>query len=516
MTFRETTSPSKDTLTPSPILAAQELDADLLHAIPIHERQRIVSGMRWTVWLAVLGAPFGYVTSLILARASPEALGTYGLLLVYIQLVQTWLYLGGDAVVITFLPRLRQSDKLSFLCSYFLIILAALVPWWIAGSLWPRTLHYVFGNRDSKQVQLLILYLSPICIAFCFLLATLKARLEMKWAQGLFRFVTFGSLLAYGTMFVTARHLLVAFYSEIIWAVYFGFVGLATTIAFWKLWRLAAGRLNWRAVRYFLPNGFWRYLLPLQISSAISMAAGSIDYLLVLNFGGLTTLGRYLAIAMISDLMRVLNNVLLDTLLPALTNLLATDNAKGATQFFRVTLRIVFAANAALGCALILLVHPILRVLGPQYAELGTPMILLTSFATLAAPGAIGGTLLSAVGKQHRATWLSLARLGLSAGLFLILWRPYGLLGAVIASGAALLAYCIGLPAAAKFGVPIKFSISMHYIQFAFVIASAAAVSGSIGPFGVGVAAALWLIAMGLFFVVSRYSYAECRNMAQY
>lgn len=496
--------------------ANQPRSPSTLDAVPLHDRQRIVSGMRWTVWLAVLGAPFGYATSLILARVSPEALGTYGLLLVYIQLVQTWLYLGGDAVIINFIPRLDHDEKFSFLCSYFAIILASLVPWWIAASLWPDILHYVLGNSQPVHLQLLILYLAPICILFFFLLAILKAKLEMKWAQGLFRVVTIGSLLTYCVLFVTAPHLLKASYAELIWAVYIGLLGLAIILAVWKLLSFVKSRLHWRATRFFLPKGFWRYLLPFQMGSAISMAAGRIDYLLVLNFGGLKTLGKYMAVLMIADFMRASNNLLIDTLLPALTNLQASDNVEGATQVFAVTLRILYVANVALGCALIFLVEPILRVLGPQYSGLETPMILLACFVTLASPGTIGGTLLASVGKQSRATWLGLLRLGVSVGLFTILWPRLHLLGAVLASGFALLVFCLALPLAAKFDIPIKFTMRKEYVRFAVVVISAAAVSHYLGPFGIGMACLLWLAALGIFLVIARYDYAECKALAQY
>lgn len=490
--------------------------ASLLDAVPLRERQRIVSGMRWTVWLAVIGGPFGYATSLILGRVSPEALGTYGLLLVYIQLVQTWLYLGGDAVIINFIPRVEHARRLSFLFSYLLVILTALMPWWAVATIWPRSLHYLFGDREGVRLQLLLLYLAPVCILFFFLLATLKARLEMKWSQGLFRVVTIGSLLTYGTLFLTARHLLATHYEIIIWAVYFAFIAISILLAITKLLRIIHWRIKWLTIRFFLPKGFWHYVLPLQLSSALSMAAGRIDYILVLNLGGLTTLGKYLAVAMIADFMRVMNNLLVDTLLPALTNLLASDNVEGATQIFAVTMRIMAIANIAMGCALIFFVFPIVKLLGPQYIGLTTPMILMACFATLAAPGAISGTLLASVGKQYRVTWLSILRLAISTTTFFALWPHFRLLGAVLASGSALLIFSLALPVSAKFGVPITFSLRSQYVRFALVVVSAAVISECFGPFGLGIATLLWLVAVGVFLAVARYNYAECKHLAQY
>ena len=61
---------------------------EAMAAVPAYQRERIISGMRWTLWLSVLAAPFSYGTTIILARAGPEVVGTYGLLLLYITIVR--------------------------------------------------------------------------------------------------------------------------------------------------------------------------------------------------------------------------------------------------------------------------------------------------------------------------------------------------------------------------------------------------------------------------------------------
>jgi len=77
-----------------------------LASVPPAERKQIISGMRWSVWLSVLAAPFSYGTTILLGRAGPEVLGAYGLLLIYIGVASSLLYLGGDAVTIKFVPQL--------------------------------------------------------------------------------------------------------------------------------------------------------------------------------------------------------------------------------------------------------------------------------------------------------------------------------------------------------------------------------------------------------------------------
>jgi hypothetical protein len=58
--------------------------AEVLNGIPERQRHHMISGMRWTLWLSILSAPCGYISTLLLARVDPAVVGTYGVLSLYI------------------------------------------------------------------------------------------------------------------------------------------------------------------------------------------------------------------------------------------------------------------------------------------------------------------------------------------------------------------------------------------------------------------------------------------------
>jgi len=89
--------------------------------------------MRWTLWLSVLSAPCGYITTVLLARVDPAVVGTYGLLSLYIGLTSIFLFFGGNGVAIKFLPEVPAEKRLAFLISYFLVILVATLPYQIVA-----------------------------------------------------------------------------------------------------------------------------------------------------------------------------------------------------------------------------------------------------------------------------------------------------------------------------------------------------------------------------------------------
>ncbi|MDE3179189.1 MAG: hypothetical protein KGM47_05955, partial [Acidobacteriota bacterium] len=371
-----------------------------LAAVPEHQRRRIVTGMRWTFWLSALSAPFGYGTSALLARTGPEVIGTYGLLMVYITLVAAIFYLGGDAAVIKYVPEITPEQRPSFLSSYLLVICLGLLPWLALVSLWPRGLHYLFGSQGGAPFQILLLTLSPIYIVFCLVAAALKGMLEMAWAQGLLRVVTAGSFIIYSILFFFDRTLLVSHYTVLIWAVYLGLVAIGAAVGLQHLRKLEGWKSSWRKVKFFLPPGFGRYVFSLEQSSALGFLMNRLDFILVLNFAGLALLGEYVAVYTVAQIIQVVNTYFVDALLPSLTNVLAHRNFDAASQIYQVNLRILFVVDMMLTCGLVFFIGPIVAVMGDAYVSITSLFVLLVLFFGLAAPGAIGSTAMTSVGKQ--------------------------------------------------------------------------------------------------------------------
>ncbi len=495
---------------------AERLSAttELLAEVPAQQREGIVSGMRWAVWLAALAVPFSYGTTALLARTSPEAIGTYGLLTVYLGLVTAFFYLGGDTVVVKFVPELEAEERLSFLISYFAVICAALLPWLAAAALWPGPLRYLFGQGSSARFQLLILCLSPIYILFCVVAAALKGMLEIRSAQLLLRLLTVGSFLIYAALFFGVRTVLATHYTTLIWAIYLGLVVVATALGLRRLLRLhgwEAGRK--RTLHFFLPGGFWRYMLSNQQVSMVSFFIQRLDYVFLLNLAGLATLGKYVAITAIAAMIPMVNRYFLEALLPSLTNLAASRNPAAASEVFSLHLRILFLVNTVTTCGLMLLVDPLTTLLGSTYTPLRSLLVLLVLLVGLSEPGAVGGALLAAAGKLQRAVWIRVGQVGLFTVLLLGLWWRWQLLGAVLACGISTLISNACLLMVAKRSSPVRFSAGKDYVDFAVVASVIAAVACGAKPLGLSAALLLWTAAATLFLWLARYQAAECMRL---
>jgi ribosomal protein S18 acetylase RimI-like enzyme len=277
--------------------------------------------------------------------------------------------------------------------------------------------------------------------------------------------------------------------------------------------RLEGWRCAWGSLRLFLPRGFWKYTFSLEQMSAINFLAQRLDLILVLNFGGLAVLGKYVAIITLAEIIRAANRFFLDTLLPSLTNLLASRNLPAASEVFSMNLRILFAVNVAAACALTLLVGPITTLLGPQYGSMRTAFVVMIVCFGLSATGGMGGTLLTSAGKQQRAVWVGLGQLGLYAVLFFNLWPRWQLLGAVAAYGVSLLVANIALLAVAKRSTHIQFSAGADYLRATAIVLVTATASLLWRPSSIALALVAWVGSVGLFLVLAGYGIEECTQL---
>ena len=477
--------------------------------VPASLRVGIVSGMRWTLWLSMLSLPLGYATTVLLARVSPEAIGTYGLLTVYISLTSVFFFLGGNAVSIKFFPELSPDKRLAFLISYSLIIVAATLPYQIAGSLWPSALRYLLGTGAGAPFQVLILWLAPIYVGYSLVLSALKGMMEIKWAQILARMVTVGSFAIYATLFSARRQLLATYYTQLIWGVYLGLALLATALAIRQVTVLNNWKWPGSNVCFFLPDGFWSFTLGLQASSVLGFLSTRLDYILILNAGGLGVLGRYVALMTLVSAASVFATFILDSFLPSLTTTLALGDFDACRHTTEVYLRIMLPCSLAAACLVLFFAHPLVRLLGGRYQSLVGLTLIAVPFVAVQVVNWFIGTLLSAIGQPHQDAVAKTLRTAVFCTSFWILWTRFNLLGAVCAWALGEVCYQgVGLCLLLR-KIPFKLSLLKTYVPFLIVTFSAALGARLFGNHGLILSSAGWLASILCFGLMAKFTLRE-------
>ena len=417
--------------------------AEIMAGASPEMRHSILSGMRWTFWLSAVSVPFSFVTGILLARVGPEVIGTFGLLQIYIGVIACFFFLGGNAVAIKFLPELKGNERFSFLASYFAIICIALVPWLIAVTIWPQGLRYLFGKGNTGAFWVFFLYLTPTYVIYSLSLASLKGMLQIKWAQGLDRLVTVGSFSVYVILFFAARAFFAVHYRSLILGTYLILVVSIGILALRRFFRLNHWRENWRPLRFFLPGGFWKYTLGLQAGSLLGFFTSRLDYLFLLYAGGVTLLGRYVALMSLFYPISKVASFALDSLLPSLTNTLAKKDYVSSRELTETYIRIMVPSALIVAGFMVFFAKAVVLLLGPRYRSLEQLIWVGAPFAVVAAMNWFTGIMLSACGRPDCDAYTKILRLGLFVALFWPMYHRYALLGAVLTWGVCQVFYHI-------------------------------------------------------------------------
>jgi O-antigen/teichoic acid export membrane protein len=375
----------------------------------------------------------------------------------------------------------------------------------------PTLLRLILGHHVDDRINFLLICLAPILIVFQMVVACLKGMLEIRLSQTLAKLLIIGSLLAYGAVLLFAHRLMVSEPQGIIWGIYIAFAAMLSIYGIVRICRLC-GAQN---LRFYLPRGFWRYSFDSQMVSTISFLAGRLDYLLILNFGGLVNLGRYVAILSIATAAPLLTGFFLDTLLPSLTNMVAGRNSAGAAQVFVMHMRILFLVNVGATCAMMVLAEHFLYLIGAPYAKLQYLIVVSVLLRGIATPGPAGGTLLASVGRQRLAVWIGGLQIVVFSGLFFLLWHRWALVGVVIADGLAAIVHGSVLMTIARSASGIYPSITRNWLRAAIVQVGVGGIVLLGMPLGIVSACLLWLVGMSIFFCILDYDLSEFRDLVR-
>ena len=478
--------------------------------VPTHQRHRVISGMRWSLWLSALAVPFSAAISLLLARVGPETIGVYGLLGVYIGIITAFVYFGGDTVIVHFVPECNPLERACFLLSYTTLVAFLLILWLTIAYCFPAVLHLILGKAAPDSYQLLLLGLAPLTIAYGMVIAALKGMLEIRFSQILSKMLPVLSLLIYGSVYVWDRKLLSSHPGLFVWGTYFLLIAFLTVVGAFRLIRLC----DLRRLRFDLPRDFWRYAFTTHQVGVFNFLTARLDYILILDLGGLAIMGQYVAVMSVAATVILIHNFFMDTLLPSLSNMVATRNDTGAAQVFTMHMRILFLITTTVGSAIMLLGAPITDILGSQYHSIREPIVLMTMFLGISAPGIQGGTILACIGRQLRGVWAGGLHLVLFTGLFFALWKPWGLTGAVCAYGVANLVGKASLMVIALRSTRIFPSMAGLWLRAALVQVIVCLISISDAP-GLFAGGAIWVTATAVFLWLSDYGPAEIEGFGR-
>ncbi len=339
--------------------------------------ERALSGIRWSIVLSLLAMPLSYLTNVLLGQISPEALGAYGSIALFVSLVDSFFLLGGRQTLIRFLPELPSEKQLPFLLANLVLIAGTSL---VCGTLLflnPALVSGGLGEEFSPGLGVVLVLLVLCVILFNVCLGLLQARMEIRWtalAERMIVVVNFGGAVV---LFLFSRADAFKFFLPILAGIFL--TSYATPVVA-SVGHLKRALPPWpRSPRLYLPRGYASFVLWAEVGVASYFIQDRLDQVLVLAHFNLAQLGLYRASLVTAQLVRWLPLALSPTLLPTFVNLLAIGDHTALGRAYERLMRYGTLATSLIALTLILFAGSVLSLFGRDYASGSLTLVILSA-----------------------------------------------------------------------------------------------------------------------------------------
>ncbi len=475
--------------------------------------RRIARNIAGSFIISVATIPFGYLITLILARVSPEAVGTYSLLGIYLGVISSVLYFGGGTVTIHFMAELSRGKRLPFFVSYYALSLVVTGLTAVLLILVPALASFLFGSRADIGLPLLLLVCAPLPLFYFASLATLRGLMAVTVAQTLMRSLTIGACLVYGYVVLFHRDVFEREYTKIVIIPYFAILLILSILAFRRVLREMGATVS--GLAFYLPPGFWSFALAVQAASMLALMHRKIDQIVLVWALGLSQLGIYFVLVQLAEASVLLNMFFLDGVFPAMVNLRVRQRFDKIAELYQSTARHLLLISSSMTFLIIALAGPVLSIFGSQYAASRDALLLFLLFTSIDSLGPLNHNLL--IGMKEVNTWVVIQFIRVSTFLSLFaLWGDrYGLVGIVAARGlawclAGALAYWVVLrKMPTKLRIPRQFFLHVGISVTLVLLGYLRPETGWAWIWGI----VLYLVALAAFLVFGGYKFSEFKQL---
>ncbi len=408
-------------------------------------KQKSISGAKWSIIFSVISLPLAYGTNIILGRIGPGVLGTYGVIIIFVSMVTTFILFGGETVLVKYLPEVGNPRQMSLIIGYLALSIAIATPFMLGLYFYPQVINFLLQNEIEPNLLRYLLLLIPVIILQHIVIFSLNGLMEIKLSVLSQRILTFGNFCVFSLFFLFSKNFFTSNYQSIIWITYSGLL-LLTTIAaiFFLIKRLQEIKVKWE-LKPYLPKGFWRFALFIHASTLLTFAYDKTDQVFVLNYLSISELGLYLAVLQTAMFIRLTPQILGQVMLPTFSNLLAMHEIKMIQKGYNTVAKYNVLVSVPIALVCIFFSHQILAMFGPKFEGSHKVLVILSFFFGLGTMGQVNASLIMARGKTGLYFLNSSIQIGFQVIATLLLVQNFGSFGVAIAKGGGLLLAEIGL-----------------------------------------------------------------------
>lgn len=447
-------------------------------------KRRAIKSAKWMVITSVISMLSSYVTNIILGNISPEVLGTYSAINVFISSLTTFVGFGGAIVLSNFIPKTESSEeKTRLLYTYTALSFALYGVLTAAILLFPELNMLLCGGLTGVPQYIALFVLAPIFVIKTVLSYLLVGLLEARMSNimtKLFTFIlaiTLVILLILNPALIEKHLAIVVFLTAILGNLLAIILGFA---------HIKKEKVLVKTSGFYVPSGFWEFCFLTFLGAIISFLYRNADKMFLISLGDMGQLGYYQAIISVLTLVEFVPQLLGNVTIPFFSNLIKMGDSKEIEESYERIEKYMLFFLISCVLAVIALSDIILGMFGPDYIDYkylliilvcakciscldftNTPMLIVLEKNRIRILNGVGQILI-----QFAITYLTIDKLGI---LGVVLGRVIGICIAQIVAHLIVRyqsgynfrlskAYYAGILCAVAIGV-IELQIDMHAVM---------------------------------------------------
>lgn len=395
-------------------------------------------GIKWIFVLTSLSIPIQFLISIILGRISPEALGKYALVDLFLSIILTFFLFGGETVLIRFIPDIKEQDKKNFIITYTGIVL--IIYFVITGLVYIFNIstEVLFGVILPSQYIGILVLLGLIYLIYFVLIGSLKGMLDLK-ASAILQKIPILLYLFYFALMIS----IIKYENEWSMIIYGSFlvILISLIITLIHMFKLnETGFFSKGKFKITIPREFWKYSLFVHLSTISIFFYEKIDQLIILNKFDLKVLGIYYACYKIAQFIKFMPKIINDALLPAFSSFLTHDSKEDLMQYYSNSIKYNALFATLFSIVLVLLSKEVLIIYGNEFLDYSWLVVGLALIFTMGVPGQINSNLINVEGKSHYFFAISIFTIIIQFTILFFAVDKVGLISIIISKFFAVLA----------------------------------------------------------------------------
>lgn len=469
-------------------------------------------GRRGAVWVTLTSAIamlLAYYRNWILGRfgSDGDIIGQFALILLFIQIVTTFVLFGGTTVTTNYLPKIRANrDKSAFIFSYTILSLFLSLCFVALLHLFPGLMILLLKQPVDSTTLNIFSITAPMVVLAQMVTYALVGLTEFRLSSLLNQVQLAAVCCISSIAFFLFREFFLANALSILTITVCG----ASTFVILVGGYYVSKRLSSFCYRLFLPVGFWSFSSFVHLNTIITFAYLSIDQLFILSALGIKELGAYFVLMQCAQLIVFVPERIGQVMLASFSHLVGTCNYTDLLHAYVRLRRLILIVSTPLALFIILFSRPIAGIFGDWYAERHLYLLLLAVGFQLAVLGSVNAMLVMA--KEYTRLFLinSVIQISVQLGLTLLLIDRFGVYSVIVGKIAGLISAQVGLFSIIRWKMDkVRLPPPSEYWISVPICLGAAALSWFLSPLTLFMSIVSFVVLGSVFLCLSRFRIQE-------